>query len=57
MGAGGDHLKVRTLRGGGTSKTYVSVQGGDGGQKSIDIERMYFLNGPQLKLPQIPRFG
>ena len=43
---GSDGLKVRTLRVGGTSKTYESVQGG-GGQKPIDIERRYFLNGPK----------
>ena len=38
-------LKVRTLEGGGTSKTYNSVQRGRG-PKTDEIECTYFLNAP-----------
>ena len=45
VGGGGWLLKSTYAQGSGTSKTYESVQGG-GGEKSIDIEHTYFLNGP-----------
>ena len=43
------YLQVCTLRGGG--HLHESVQGGGRGQKSMTIERGYFLNGPYHTRP------
>ena len=43
-GGGGDDSEVYTLGVGDTSKTYKSLQG-RGGQNSLNIERIHFLNG------------
>ena len=52
-----DEYEVRTLRGGGNSIRSKCVHGGRWGQKSMNIERMCFVNGSlqqSMKFPLDP---